>query len=222
VILHGGKVIAERVAPQARVLVAIEAASLRMQIVRLLNRDARLGVIAQASSTRGAIRLLSEYRTDVLLLDAQMAGLALTEAVERIRADRPEVNVVLLGSRQMRAAALALSSDAASYISSEASAASIITAILAACDGWIVTIQSEPSLDALGRARSRRVDGLTEREIEVLTLAARGYGYKQIGSRLGITKNTVRNHVSNIYAKIGVGDRSRAALYAAQHRLVRL
>jgi DNA-binding NarL/FixJ family response regulator len=215
-------VIARRAEPRARVLVAIEAASLRMQIVRLLDRDDRLVVVAQASSTRGAIRLLSEYRVDVLLLDAHIAGLALTEAVERIQADRPEVNVVLLGSRQMPASVLALSSDAASYVSPEASAASIITAILAVCDGWSVTVQCERSLDALPRGRSRRVDGLTEREIEVLTLAARGYGYKQIGSRLGITKNTVRNHVSNIYTKIGVGDRSRAALYAAQHRFVKV
>src|SRR5207253_10430866 len=118
----------------------------------------------------------------------------------------------------------ALQAGASGYLLKDSQPEAIVAAILAVLSGDHVMAQSvaDHMLEMLaGSGRSKeRYDGLTRREIEILRLLAQGLANKQIAYRLKISDKTVRNHISNFYEKLGVGDRSQAVLYAVRKGLV--
>ncbi len=208
-----------------RVLIADDNALFRLGLARLLKDDRRLEVVADAADGQEAVEKASLHHPDVILMDARMPKMDGIEAMQRVNAEQPEVKVLVLSSFENDGDVLnAMRRGAGGYVLKDSLPAAIINSILAVDAGERVL--SEKVADRMieiasgARAMDENTDGMTSREIEVLKLMSTGLANKQIAYRLKISEKTVRNHISHIYEKIGVGDRAQAALYAVRKGLI--
>ena len=210
-----------------RLLLADDHALFRAGLARLLDEDPRVQVVAEASSGAEAIAKANEFRPDVILMDMRMPNMDGIEAMQRIASTMPDVKFLFLSSFETTGGALAaLKSGADGFVLKDSMPESIITSILAVDAGEQVLSRAVATrvieLAVGGGPPKERFDGLTAREIEILRHIATGLSNKQVAYRLKISEKTVRNHVSHIYEKIGVVDRSQAAVYAVRKNLIEL
>lgn len=212
-----------------RVVLADDHAVVRAGLRALLTAESDLSIVGEAGTGEEALRLCAASRPDVLLLDITMPGnehLAVVRAVvERV----PETRVLLLTMHQdptLLREALRL--GAAGYVLKRSAESSLLAAIrtVAAGDLYIdptmaasvVQRQGGPGLGA--RAPQALPHGLTSRELEVLKLAAQGYGNKEIAARLFISVKTVETHRLNINEKLGIRSRVELIRFARQAGLL--
>jgi DNA-binding NarL/FixJ family response regulator len=157
-------------------------------------------------------------------MDIVMPQLDGIEAISRIKAAQPQVQVVALTSFIEEDKVLAaLEAGASGFILKDAEADDVAAAIRAAHHDEVHLDPAAARILAKGmRARSegQPVEALTERELEVLSLVGRGRSNKEIATDLGITERTARTHVSNILGKLDLQSRTQAALYAVERKLV--
>lgn len=200
------------------VLVVDDHAVVRQGLVALIDTVDDLTVVGQASDGEAAVDLVGSLRPDVVLMDLSMPGTDGVAATGRIRAAAPDVRVLVLTSfADQRHVLAALDAGADGYLLKHAEPETIL-------EGLRQVARGEAPLDGraarvLLSARSdppRTVD-LTDRESEVLLLVADGLGNKQIARRLAITERTVKNHLTHIYQRLGVTDRTQAALWTERH-----
>jgi DNA-binding NarL/FixJ family response regulator len=155
-----------------------------------------------------------------------MPNLDGVDATQQIMATNPKIKVLILSTYNSDAYVLqALRSGASGYVLKDSNVEAIVTSILAIKSGESVfsgAITGGLVEMARGGTPSAAYDGLTPRELEILKLLASGLVNKQIAYRLKVSQKTVRNHVSNVYAKLHIGDRSQAVLYAVRKGLVDL
>lgn len=218
----------ETVAPARRVRVVIvdDQMLLREGIASLLGADERIEVVGRGANGEEAIRLTEALRPDVVLTDIRMPVMDGIQAIRAIKARWPEVRVVILTSFAHDGYVLeGLTAGADGYLLKDASPAALISGIVAVADGGQVLEASVAQyvLELLGKQsaeRGRRYDGLTQREVQMLTMLARGSAVKEIARQLSLSEKTVRNHISNIYQKLGIYDRSQVVLYAIKKGLV--
>jgi DNA-binding NarL/FixJ family response regulator len=201
-----------------RVLVVDDHAVVRQGLVALISTVADLEVVGEARDGDEAVELAETLRPDVVLMDLSMPGTDGATATGRIRAVAPDVRVLVLTSfADQRHVLAALDAGADGYLLKHAEPETIL-------EGLRQVARGEAPLDGraarvLLSARSappRTVD-LTDRESEVLLLVADGLGNKQIARRLAITERTVKNHLTHIYQRLGVTDRTQAALWTERH-----
>lgn len=209
----------------ARVLVVDDQMLFRTGLCSLLAADPRVTVIGQASDGAEAVKEAVRLKPDVVLMDLRMPngdGIGATQQiVERV----PGVKVLILTTFESDSQVLqALKAGASGYVLKDSSAAAIVNSIVAVMSGEKVMSGAVANrvLEMLtGTATPKEFyDGLTDREVEILRLLASGTGNKQIAYRLKISEKTVRNHVSNMYEKLGIFDRTQAVLYAVRKGLV--
>jgi len=210
-----------------RLLLADDQALFRTGLARLLDEDPRVQVVAEASNGQEAVAKATELRPDVILMDMRMPNMDGLEAMQRIAATQPDVKVLFLSSFETASSVLnALKNGARGYVVKDSMPEAIITSILAVDSGEQVLSRSVASrvveMAVGGGPPKEQFDGLTARELEILRQVATGFPNKQIAYRLKISEKTVRNHVSHIYEKIGVADRSQAAVYAVRKGLIDL
>src|SRR5260370_1757113 len=158
-------------------------------------------------------------------MDLKMPNRDGVEATRRIVAEQPEIKVLILSTFDADSYVLkALRAGASGYVLKDSQPEAIVSSSLAVSSGERVRANAVASrvLDMLTGATTPKefYDGLTAREIEILKLLATGQANKQIARRLHISEKTVRNHVSHIYEKLGIYDRSQAVLYAVRKGLV--
>jgi DNA-binding NarL/FixJ family response regulator len=212
-------------AARVRVLVADDQTLFRAGLVRLLEEDPRVEVVGQAGDGAEAVEMADRLRPDVVLMDLRMPNLDGIEATRRIVAEFPEVRVLLLTVLDADSNVIqALKAGASGYILKDSKPDSIVSSLLAVMAGERVMASAVANrvLEMLTGTTTPKefYDGLTNREIEILKLLAGGMANKQIAYRLKISEKTVRNHVSNMYEKLGIYDRSQAVLYAVRKGLV--
>jgi two-component system, NarL family, response regulator LiaR len=204
-----------------RVLIADDHGVVRQGLRMFLSLDPELLVVGEAADGVEAVRLARELHPDVVLMDLlmpQMDGIAATKA---IRGELPDVEVLALTSVLEDASVVgAVRAGAIGYLLKDTQADELRRAIIAAAAGQ-VQLSPEAAARLMREVRApESPEALTERETEVLRLLAQGRANKEIARELRIGEQTVKTHVSNVLAKLGVQSRTQAALYAARIGLV--
>jgi DNA-binding NarL/FixJ family response regulator len=203
-----------------RVVLAEDHALVRAGLERLLAGTGDIDVVGSATNGAEAVALATELRPDVVLMDLAMPEMDGREATRRITAEAPSVNVVVLTSFSDRDRILeALDAGAVGYLLKDAEPDELVRGVRAAARGE--SPLAPKAAHELIRARTAtRESELSEREREVLGLLARGQANKRIALELGISEKTVKAHVTSIFQRLGVTDRTQAALWAHRNGLV--
>ncbi|MET9115363.1 response regulator transcription factor [Streptomyces longwoodensis] len=215
----------------ARVVVADDQTVVREGIVMLLGLLPGIEVVGAAGDGEEAVRLVAEVAPDVVLMDLRMPRCDGVEATRRIRAEHPQTQVVVLTTFADDDSLFpALRAGARGYLTKDAGGDEILRAVesvLSGDAGLSPSIQrrllerlSEPA-PAPPPAPSEPPDGLTAREAEVLVLIAEGLSNHEIAQKLHVSTATVKTHINNLFAKIGIKDRAQAVRYAYGKGLVR-
>jgi DNA-binding NarL/FixJ family response regulator len=212
-----------------RIVIADDQASVREGLVLLLDGLPDIEVVGAAADGAQAVRLVAEQHPDAILLDLHMPVLDGIGATRALTAAHPEVAVVVLTTYADDSSVLdALRAGARSYLTKDADRADIARALRAAAGGLAVfDAQVHAMLLAAATAPSppARVastpppDGLTQREVEILGLIARGLTNPEIAAQLFLSNHTVKTHISRIFAKTGSRDRAAAIGYAHRHQI---
>jgi DNA-binding NarL/FixJ family response regulator len=198
------------------VLVVDDHPLVRAGLSTLLGSTPDVKVIGEAANGAEAVNIARHESPDVVLMDISMPVLDGVAATQQIVAARPGTRVVALTSfSDDRRVSEILAAGAVGYVLKDTEPDELIAAVRAAAGGQVPI---DPRVaGALLPARTKPADLLSERESEVLRLAARGLANKQIGRELGITERTVKVHLGNVFRRIGVSDRTSAALWYREH-----
>jgi len=195
----------------------------RAGVVSALKESGRIKVVAEVGDGRGALEAIREHQPAVALLDYRMPeldGLAVVAAVAR---DGLSTQVLLLSATEDPATVYeALAAGAAGYLTKESDRDEIVAAVIkcARGQGYVPThIASGLAGEVRQRARGDATL-LSPREGEIITMIAEGLSVPDIAARLHLAPTTVRTHVQNLYAKLGVSDRAAAVAEAMRRRLV--
>ena len=211
-----------------RLLLADDHAVVRDGLQRLLNGVEGLRVVGTASDGLEAVEVAERVPADVILMDLEMPRLDGIEATRRIAAAHPETRVVVLTSVSDRDRILdALDAGAVGYLLKDAEPEVLLDGIRAVARGGSPLdpraarrlLSRQPAAAAEAPQEDAEVSALSPREAEVLRLVVDGLLNKQIAQRLGITERTVKAHLTSAYQRIGVADRTQAALWAQRHDL---
>jgi DNA-binding NarL/FixJ family response regulator len=196
----------------------------RRGLMKLLESDPRIKIVGDAANGAEALEKIAASPPDVVLVDIKMPVMDGIETTRRIVAQYPNTRVLILTTFDNDGYVIqALKAGASGYLLKDTQPDAVVSATLAVMSGERVMAQSvaDQFLNLVGGgSRNERFDGMTQREVEILRLLGQGLTNKQIALRLKISEKTVRNHISNFYSKLGVGDRSQAVLYAVRKGLV--
>lgn len=199
----------------------------REGIRQLLEFDGKIKVVGEADNGLECLELLNNNVPDVLLLDINMPEMNGLDVLKYIRKNKINVKVIILTvHNEIEYLINAVDMNVDGYILKDSESEILKNAIFAVCDGENY-IQEEliPMLNSRMINRDidkERLKSLTKREIEVLKAIAAGLLNKEIATNLGISERTVKNHISNIFKKIDVADRTQAAVFAIRNNIVKL
>ncbi len=219
--------------PPLRIIVADDQASVREGLVLLLGGLPDIEVVGAAADGEQAVELVAAHQPDAILLDLHMPVLDGIGATRRLSAEHPGVAVVVLTTYADDGSVLdALQAGARSYLTKDADRVDIARALHAAAGGLAVfdpRVQATLLAAATSPARAERAlepataapapDGLTQREVEILALIARGMTNPEIAAALFLSNHTIKTHISRIFAKTGSRDRAAAIGYAHRHHI---
>jgi NarL family two-component system response regulator LiaR len=208
-----------------KVLLVDDHEMVRIGLAAVLGTEDGIEVVGEAGSGEEGIRLAQEYNPDVVLMDLVMDGMDGIESTKQLMQLYPEIKVIVLTSylddEKMYPV---IEAGAFSYLLKTSRASEVADAIRAAARGQSV-LESQVASKMMNRFRnnakgeSPAYKALTEREMEVLRLLAQGKSNQDIADQLIIGIKTVKFHVTNILAKLGVEDRTQAAIYAYKNGL---
>lgn len=206
------------------VMVIDDQTLFRRGLVKLLESDPRIKIVDDAANGAEAMEKIAANPPDVVLVDIKMPVMDGIETTRRIVNQYPDTKVLVLTTFENDGYFVqALEAGASGYLLKDSQPEAIVSAVLATLSGERVMTRSvaDQFLNMMGgEGLKQRYDGMTPREVEILKLLGQGLTNKQIASRLKISVKTVRNHISNFYSKLGIGDRSHALLYAVRKGLV--
>jgi two-component system, NarL family, response regulator LiaR len=207
-----------------RVVVADDHKVVRAGIRELLSDEPDIEVVGEARDGHEAVALALSVRPDVVVMDINMPELSGVEATRQIRAATPAVRVLVLTAYLDDPYIYGLlDAGASGYILKTAEGQEIVRAVRATAAGQsAIDPAVAPRLIARLTRPAQPAETLTERELAVLRLAARGQTNKQIGAALQISDRTVQNHLANIYAKLEVASRTEAVTVGLQRNLITL
>lgn len=211
-----------------RVLLADDHAVVRKGIRDFLEQDETLRVIGEANDGEEALALIARDAPDVAVFDIQMPRLNGLEATRRVKQEFPPVQVLILTAYDDDPYLFAaLQAGASGYLLKTSSSEELLHAVHAVADGETAlspAVAKKLVRRAAGNAPTPEdiIESLTDRELDVLRLAAQGLGNKQIGVALNISDRTVQGHLANIYAKLHVATRTEAVLFAVRQKWITL
>ena len=201
-----------------RLLVVDDHPVFRAGLAQLLTSADDLELVGTAEDGERALALASQ--ADVVLMDLEMPVLDGIEATRRIRRERPQSQVVVLTSFSDRGRILeALDAGAIGYLLKDAEPDELLRGIRAAARGESPLAPKAASTVLQARVEQRPAEELSPRERDVLLMVAEGLPNKLIAHRLGISEKTVKAHLTRVFARLGVSDRTQAALWVERHGL---
>lgn len=213
-----------------RVLIADDHELVRYALRTLLDDEPDIEVVGESENGEGAAAAVCETQVDVVLLDLRMPGIGGIEACRRITESSPDTRVLVLTSFDDDEEVFGvLAVGAAGYILKDTRPDRVVQAVRSVYDGQAVfdsnvasRVISGQRAETDGTAAARYRELLSDREMEVLRLLAKGLSNKEIGQALWIGETTVKTHVSHILRKLGQSDRTQAVLAAVRAGLVKL
>lgn len=200
-----------------RVLVADDHVVVRMGIASIISFERDLSVVGEAEGGEEAVRLVRELKPDVTVMDLMMPKMGGAEAIAEIRRTDPEAKILVLttfgASLEMKRA---MDAGALGAVAKTSSPEEIIAAIRAVAAGQrTVSREIEQGLKTVGD-----IPGLSARQLEILKLVAKGYSNPEVAGILDIGVDAVKDHLTNIYARLGVSSRAEAAAFAAANHML--
>ena len=212
-----------------KILLAEDHKIVREGTRQLLEQAADMHIVGEAADGLEAVRLATELRPDVVVMDVRLPKLNGIESTRTITARFPDIRILILSAYDDDSYVFPLlEAGASGYLLKTASGAELAEAIRRVVAGETALSPriTAKLVDHLGRRGTYRVaqmtEGLTGREMEVLRATALGQPNKTIAGTLAISPQTVQVHLRNIFSKLGVGNRSAAVAYAIRHGLIRL
>lgn len=209
-----------------RVLIVDDHLVVREGLQLILSLEADIAVVGEAADGATAVRLAGELQPDVVLMDLRMPGMDGLEAIGYIRAQWPEIAIIILTTyNEDDLLRQGLQAGARSFLLKDTDRETLFRTIRAAARGETL-LQPEILQRALHPQPAEREttvvadESLTEREMMVLTAVARGDRNKEIAQQLGVAERTVKAHLTNIYNKLGVESRAEATAVALQRGIL--
>ena len=211
---------------QIRVAIIDDHTMLREGLRKILSMEEDLAVVADSDDARQAASIAAESRPDVMLLDIRMPGTSGLEVIGPVHEASPATRVLILtASDDRRDHVAALTQGARGILMKDSAAQTLVTAIRAVYDGqaWVDREITGTLLEELAHRGGPEQQGqegpqLTARESEIVDLVIAGCRNREISERLSISEKTVKAHLSNIFAKLGVRDRLELAIYALNRK----
>ena len=212
-----------------RVLICDDQTVVREGLAAILGTDPEIEIRGLASNGREALDLVQEAKPDVVLMDLKMPVMNGVQATQHLRRSHPEVRVLVLTTYAEDQWVLdAVRAGAAGYLLKDTRRDALIDAVKGTVEGKTYLdpaiagklTRQVSSGPALAPSSERFLAEFTEREQEVLGLLAQGFTNPEIADRLHLARGTVRNYVSGILQKLGVSDRTQAAVVAVQRGLL--
>jgi DNA-binding NarL/FixJ family response regulator len=205
-----------------KILIADDHQIVRRGLRMTLDAENDMKVVAEAGDGRAVPELVKKHKPDVILLDLQMPGQNGIETLKQLRPDFPEIPILILTTFSDDAHLYAaLRAGASGFLLKEMDGDDLVEAIRGAAKG---KPQLHPEIAKRLMARAPMpedpFESLTERERDILKHVARGLSNKEIAAQLVLTEMTVKGYVSDMLAKLGVSDRTQAALMAVRYGLV--
>ncbi|MYS91136.1 MULTISPECIES: response regulator [Streptomyces] len=214
-----------------RVLIVDDQAMVRQGFTVLLGTQPDIEVVGEAKDGEGGVARAAETAPDVVLMDIRMPGIGGIEATERITTANPDVKVLVLTTFDLDEYVYdALRAGASGFLLKDASSEQLAEAVrvIAAGDALLAPVITRKLIAEFSRLDDRpraplkeRIGDLTERETEVLALIAQGLSNGEISRHLFVAEQTVKTHVGRILVKLGLRDRTQAAVFAYESGLVR-
>jgi DNA-binding NarL/FixJ family response regulator len=203
-----------------KVLVADDHPLILQGLRRTLEACDDIDVVGEARSGTEVLPLVERRRPDVVVLDLHMPGMDGATCIAEIKRTSPEVKAIVLSASEERASIeSATSAGASAYVIKSVSSVDIPALIRQVAAGYTV-FQAPKDAGGAGAGGDASEPGLTERELTILAAVAGGLTTKAISGELWVSEHTVKFHLTNIYRKLGVSNRSGAVRYAYEHGLV--
>jgi DNA-binding NarL/FixJ family response regulator len=209
----------EGVSSTIRVLIVDDHPVVRLGMRTMLESEGDISVVAMAATGKEAINEAEVSQPDVVLIDLRMPEMSGVEAIRQLRRNHPDIRILVLTNyEEDEYIRRAFQAGAMGYLLKNTPQKEIVEAIHAVRQGkrYIPVHIAQRLLGTLGR------EELSERELEVLKLAAKGLSNKEIAQRLSISDKTARNHVAKCLAKLGADDRTEATMKAVMRGLINL
>lgn len=214
------------------VLLVEDQCLVRSGIHALLEAHADVRVVGEAADGEEAVRLAMELRPELVLMDLRLPKVDGIEATRRIKEAQDGVEVLVLSAYEDDESVFqAIQAGASGYVLKDITPDNLIRAIRAVREGMStihpgIARRLLTRISQMGGARTQGTarmhsDGLTQREVEILTGVTKGASCRELAARLYVSESTVKSHLRTIYRKIGVRDRAQAVMYAMRKGFVR-
>jgi len=202
-----------------RVLLADDHEIVRDGLKRILGAAGDLQVAGEAADGDQALALVKAHDYDIALLDMSMPGLAGLDLIKRLKAEKPQLRILVLSMHgEQQYAARALKAGASGYLTKDSAAEQLVGAIRKVAAGG-VHVSDAAAAGLVSSARAPH-EALTDREFEVLRLLAGGRSPTEIAAQLHLSVKTVSTHKTHIQEKLGLGGTADLVRYALEHKLV--
>jgi DNA-binding NarL/FixJ family response regulator len=208
---------------KVKVIIADDHALVREGLRRLLELDPNIEVLTEVGDGQGAINMVRKLRPDVVLMDVNMPGTSGIVATKVIKREMPSIRVIALTIYEDEEVIEMVRAGVSAYVLKDVAGSELIDTIYRVMNGEVVIhprVASRLVRELTRTDRKKDTVRLTKRERDVLTCLVKGHSNKEMADSMFISEKTVKNHLTSIFRKLGVKDRTQAAVYALKNNIV--